>query len=211
MERLTPRMLRVTFTGAELDGLTVKLPAASVRLLLPPQGETRFVMPTWSGNEFLLPDGQRPTIRTFTPRRADPEAPEVDLDIVVHDGGIVSAWAEAAEPGDLAAISGPGRGYVIDADAHTFLLAGDETAIPHVPRVQRPQVRDRRPSSGPSSARVNADAAELVELDASRGGGSSVEKSRRSGLFRDPSRPVSTHPAMSFHTVERVYQGKRAP
>ena len=132
MERLTPRMLRVTFTGAELDGLTVELPAASVRLLLPPQGETRLVMPTWSGNEFLLPDGQRPTIRTFTPRRADPEAPEVDLDIVVHDGGIVSAWAEAAEPGDPAAISGPGRGYVIDAGAGAFLLAGDETAIPAI-------------------------------------------------------------------------------
>jgi NADPH-dependent ferric siderophore reductase len=132
VERLTPRMLRVTFTGAELDRLTIELPAASVRLLLPPPGETRLVMPAWNGNEFLLPDGRRPTIRTLTPRRADHEAREVDLDIVVHDGGIVSAWAEAAEPGDPAAISGPGRGYVIDAGAGAFLLAGDETAIPAI-------------------------------------------------------------------------------
>jgi len=38
-------------------------------------------MPSWNGNEFLLADGRRPTIRTFTPRRVDPEALELDLDV----------------------------------------------------------------------------------------------------------------------------------
>jgi NADPH-dependent ferric siderophore reductase len=125
-------MVRVTFAGPDLEGLTVEHPAASVRLLLPSPGAQGLVMPSWNGNEFLLPDGRRPTIRTFTPRRVDREALELDLEIVIHGGGVASEWAEATEPGDRAAISGPGRGYAIDRDAPAFLLAGDETAIPAI-------------------------------------------------------------------------------
>ncbi len=123
-------MIRVTFTGPDLEGLVVEHPAASVRLLLPAPGEQELVIPTWNGNEFLLSDGRRPIIRTFTPRRVDPSALELDLEIVIHEGGAASKWAQAVRPGDPAAVSGPGRGYVIDHDAPGFLLAGDETAIP---------------------------------------------------------------------------------
>ncbi|HEX6422161.1 MAG TPA: siderophore-interacting protein, partial [Acidimicrobiales bacterium] len=130
VERLTARMLRVTLAGPELEGFTVPEPAASVRLLLPPPGADELVLPTWNGNEFLLADGQRPTIRTFTPRRADPRAGELDVEIVVHGQGAASGWAEAAAPASPAAVSGPGRGYAIDPAAPEFLLAGDETAIP---------------------------------------------------------------------------------
>ena len=38
----------------------------------------------------------------------------------------------AATAGDQAAVSGPGRGYSIDAGANDFLLGGDETAIPAI-------------------------------------------------------------------------------
>jgi NADPH-dependent ferric siderophore reductase len=127
--QLSPRLVRVTLAGGELEGLTVDQPAASVRLLLPSPGADELVMPTWNGNEFLLPDGRRPTIRTFTPRRVDPEALELDLDVVVHGGGVASGWAAAAGSGE-AAVSGPGRGYAVDRQAPGFLLAGDETAIP---------------------------------------------------------------------------------
>jgi NADPH-dependent ferric siderophore reductase len=132
VEPLSPRLVRVTLAGPELEGLTVDDPAASVRLLLPAPGTTELVMPTWNGNEFLLPDGRRPTIRTFTPRRVDAEALELDLDVVDHGGGAASEWTGAAAPGDPAAISGPGRGYTIDREAPAFLLAGDETAIPAI-------------------------------------------------------------------------------
>lgn len=126
-------MVRVTFAGDELAGLTVDQPAASVRLLLPSPPGNDLVMPTWNGNEFLLPDGSRPTIRTFTPRRSGPDGPsgpELDLDVVIHGVGAASQWADAAKPGDKGAISGPGRGYEIDTAAPAFLLAGDQTAIP---------------------------------------------------------------------------------
>jgi NADPH-dependent ferric siderophore reductase len=129
---VTPRLIRVTLGGPELDGLVVEQPAASVRLLLPSRGSTELVMPTWTGNEFLLPDGSRPAIRTLTPLRLHPERHELEVEIVVHEGGAASGWALAAKEGDEAAISGPGRGYPIDADAAVFLLAGDESAIPAI-------------------------------------------------------------------------------
>jgi NADPH-dependent ferric siderophore reductase len=125
-------MVRITLTGAELEGLVVEEPAASVRLLLPPPGTNEPVIPAWNGNEFLLPDGRRPTIRTVTPRRVDGALPELDVEIVLHGGGAASQWAEAAEPGSAAAISGPGRGYTVDPDGPRFVLAGDETALPAI-------------------------------------------------------------------------------
>jgi NADPH-dependent ferric siderophore reductase len=124
-------MGRVTLVGDELAGLTVAQPAASVRVLLPTRA-AGLVLPAWTGNEFLLPDGRRPTIRTLTPRRVDPEKRELDVEIVIHGSGAASAWAQVAEPGDPAAVSGPARGYTIDPDAAGFLLAGDETALPAI-------------------------------------------------------------------------------
>src|SRR5216684_854023 len=82
VERLSPRMVRVTLAGSDLEGLTTEHPAASARLLLPSTGTPSVITPVWNGNEFLRPDGQRPTIRTFTPRRFHPEALELDLEIV---------------------------------------------------------------------------------------------------------------------------------
>lgn len=129
-ESLSPRMLRVILGGNELEGFAVDLPAASVRLLLPTDGVLE--IPVWAGNEFLLNDGARPVIRTFTPRRFDPDALELHLDVVLHDMGIASTWAKTAQRGDEVAVSGPGRGYDIDTGATGFLLAGDETAIPAI-------------------------------------------------------------------------------
>jgi NADPH-dependent ferric siderophore reductase len=130
---ITPRLVRVTVGGPELEGLVVEQPAASVRLLIPQVGmASELVMPTWHGNEFLLKDGSRPTIRTLTPLRVDPQELQMDLEIVVHEGGAASAWALKAQDGDEAAISGPGRGYPVDPEAEGFLLGGDESAIPAI-------------------------------------------------------------------------------
>lgn len=127
-ESLGPRMVRITLGGDALEGFAVAEPASSVRLLLPSPGSNELVMPEWNGNEFLMADGSRPIIRTFTPRNLTPDG--LDLDLVIHEGGAASAWVTAVEQGAAAAISGPGRGYVVDEAAAGFMLAGDETAIP---------------------------------------------------------------------------------
>ena len=132
VERLSSRLTRVTLAGPELEGFTVPEPAASVRLLLPPPGSDELTMPVWNGNEFLLPSGGRPVIRTFTPLRFESASPSLDLEIVVHGDGAASRWAEAAKAGSVAAVSGPGRGYTVDRRAQEFLLAGDETARPAI-------------------------------------------------------------------------------
>ncbi|MEO7428338.1 MAG: siderophore-interacting protein, partial [Acidimicrobiales bacterium] len=118
--------------GTELDGFDLGLPAASVRLLLPRPGAPDLAVPAWNGNEFLHADGTRPTIRTYTPRRHDPTHHELDIDIVLHEHGAVPAWATAARAADPAGLSGPGRGYTIDPSATSFLLLGDESAIPAI-------------------------------------------------------------------------------
>ena len=151
VERLTARMIRVTLGGPDLEGLTVEQPAASVRLLFPSPAAQELVMPSWNGNEFLLADGRRPTIRTLTPRRVDAQALELDVEIVVHGGGVASEWAQAARPGNPAAVSGPGRGYTIDRDAPAFLLAGDETAIPAIS-----QLLEALPTETPVQVRIEA-------------------------------------------------------
>ena len=132
---VTPRMMRVNLAGPELEGLVIDQPASSVRLLLPPAGTKDVVMPTWNGNEFLLPDGSRPALRTLTPLRSDPEAPSLEVEVVIHEGGALTDWVAAVGPGDEVALSGPGRGYPVDADATDFLLGGDESAIPAIGQV----------------------------------------------------------------------------
>jgi NADPH-dependent ferric siderophore reductase len=130
-EALTPHLVRVVVGGAELAGLDPGLPGASVRLLLPAPG-AGLVLPAWNGNEFLLPDDSRPILRTLTPRRVDADQLELTVDVVVHDGSPLSVWATTSSPGDPIAVSGTGRGYTIDPDIRSLLLAGDEAAIPAV-------------------------------------------------------------------------------
>lgn len=125
-------MLRVVLGGDELDGFEIEAPASSVRLLLPPAIGEPLVMPEWTGNQFELPDGTRAPIRTFTPRHHDAERHELTIDIVVHDTGAATDWVTSAEVGDEVAVSGPGRSEPLDADARSFLLAGDESAIPAI-------------------------------------------------------------------------------
>jgi len=131
-EALSPHLVRLTLHGDALAGLDPGLPTASVRLLVPHPGQRELVLPTWRGNEFLDASGERPVIRTYTLRRFDPDALELDVDVVLHERGVVAAWAAAAAPGDPAAISGTGRGYAVDPAAPRFLLAGDEAAVPAI-------------------------------------------------------------------------------
>jgi NADPH-dependent ferric siderophore reductase len=131
----SPRMVRVMLRGPELVGMPVPEPAASVRLLLPSPGHDQLVFPTWNGNEFLLADGSRPALRTFTPWRDDVASDTLAVDVVLHGKGAATEWAARARPGAPVALSGPGRGYAVAADATAYLLLGDESALPAMTQV----------------------------------------------------------------------------
>ncbi len=155
----TPRLVRLTIRGAEIDTDLVREPAASVRILLPDEPDGALVVPTWTGNEFLLPDGRRPTIRTLTPLAPDETTDasrRLALEVVLHGDSPLTRWATTAPIGAPAAISGPGRGYVIDEAAPAFVLAGDETARPAIE-----QLLPLLPSTADVEAIVLDDADEL--------------------------------------------------
>lgn len=122
---------RVTLTGPELESFDPGLPAASVRLLLP-TAAGELVLPTWEGNEFLLPDGTRASIRTLTPLRFDADALELDVEVVRHDDSPLTRWVAGAEAGTPTAVSGTGRGFEVDPAVTTYVLAGDESALPAI-------------------------------------------------------------------------------
>lgn len=121
MRRLTPRMIRVTFAGEDLAGFAWSGPASHVKL----------IFGAVSG-EAPGSDAERPVLRTYTPRRFDPAAREIDVEFVIHGEGPASAWAEQAAVGQSLLIAGPGRSYSVDPTADWYVLAGDDTAIPAV-------------------------------------------------------------------------------
>ncbi len=111
---LAPRMRRVTFTGEALSAFAWSGPAAHLKLIFSPPAGT----------------DAAPVLRTYTPRRFDPQGLELDVDLVLHGEGPAARWAEQAAPGQWLEVAGPGRGYAVDAAAGAYLLVGDETAIP---------------------------------------------------------------------------------
>jgi NADPH-dependent ferric siderophore reductase len=125
VEQLSPRMVRVTFTGDDLGAFAWNGPAAHIKLIFPEDGQDEPLMPQ--------PDGPRSTrMRTYTPRRFDPGIPELDVEFVLHGDGPASNWAARAQPGQALILAGPGPNYQIDPDADWFLLAGDDTALPAI-------------------------------------------------------------------------------
>ena len=72
-------------------------------------------------------------LRSYTARRQDPAAGELDVDFVLHGDGPAAAWATAAAPG---AVLGVASAAPLGAELTGWLLlAGDETALPAISRI----------------------------------------------------------------------------
>ncbi len=131
---LTPRMVRVTFGGEQLAGFDSKGPAEHFRLFLPDSETGELALPIHGpdGNEF--PEGApRPISRAYTPRRWDPQTPELDMDIALHDNGPGSTWARSVREGNVAVISShAGGAYFPDLNVDWYVIGGDESALPAI-------------------------------------------------------------------------------
>jgi NADPH-dependent ferric siderophore reductase len=134
VERLTPRMTRVVFTGEELEGFATRGPAEHLKVNFPPTGESKLVLPEWGPDGPILHQGQqRPLNRTYTPRRWDSESRELTVDFLLHGKGPGTTWANQARLGQVVAVSHqPGGAYNVDAEAEWYLIGGDEAALPAV-------------------------------------------------------------------------------
>jgi NADPH-dependent ferric siderophore reductase len=122
VQKLTPRMVRVTFTSPELANFGWNGPAAHIKVI--------FVDPAQAAAPAAAEP--RPTMRTYTPRRFDRDTRELDVDFVLHGEGPASTWAAQAAVGQSLMIGGPGRNYVVDPSAEWFVLVGDDSALPAI-------------------------------------------------------------------------------
>lgn len=137
VHRVTPRTVRVTFTGlSDLEAW----PDQQLKLLFPPPGRPVRLPSTgdddvmrWYQAYLAIPEDERPVMRSYTVRGRGGST--IDVDFVLHASadGPATAWARTAAVGDVLGRYGPDAAYrrpVPKAD--TVLLAGDETALPAI-------------------------------------------------------------------------------
>ncbi|WP_369132987.1 siderophore-interacting protein [Modestobacter sp. I12A-02662] len=129
---VTPAVRRVTLTA---PAEAVAAAGPTISLLVPRIGDAA---PAWPqiarDGRIVWPQGSHGvSLRSYTARRQDPAAGELDVDFVLHGDGPAASWAAAAAPGALLGVaSGAPLG---DAPAGRLLLAGDETALPAISRI----------------------------------------------------------------------------
>lgn len=136
--QLTPGMIRVTFGGAGLSEFrTTGIGDEYLRLFFPDETTGKLHLPDISEDgRWTYPDGQdKIHCSTYTVRRFRQEAGEVDIDFVVHEGGLASAWAQRAEPGARITINLPRGLYTPPADMVWQLLVADATGLPALSRI----------------------------------------------------------------------------
>lgn len=137
IERVTPRMARITVAGQELAGFPGAGTDQNVMLYFYPDGVT-LPEPLTLESARAMWSRVRPLTRTYTIRRHDPANHEIDFDFVLHgDHGLASAWAQRVRPGEPVIFVGPSPAYQPAADVGTYLLAGDETALPAIASILR--------------------------------------------------------------------------
>ena len=163
--RVTPGMIRVTLAGEELTGFAGDGPDRRIKMFFPVPGQDRPAVPRASTGGPVWPAGEaRPTIRTYTVRRFDASAGELDVDFVLHAGhGPAAAWAKDARPGAWVGVSEPGRALRAGPDRRLLRrdrrrdrpARGGHRARRDRPRsgVDVPRGRRRRRGAGPARRR----------------------------------------------------------
>jgi len=129
---VTPSVRRVVLTGTPEAVLAA---GPTVSLLVPRVGDAA---PRWphvaKDGRIVWPDGAHGvSLRSYTARRQDPGAGEVEIDFVLHGDGPAATWAAAAAPG--APLGVAGGGSLGERPAAWLLLAGDETSLPAISRI----------------------------------------------------------------------------
>lgn len=143
---VTPGMRRVTLGGDQLRAFTSATGFAqpafdssgfdddiSLVFCYPGQGEP--VLPVQQEKGLDLPRDPRPLSRSYTVRRWDAGAGELDVDFVKHGIGVGTTWAYRAEIGHRIHLYGPSASQALPHDADWLLVAGDDTTIPAIARL----------------------------------------------------------------------------
>lgn len=137
-QQLTPGMIRLTLGGPGLSAFaSTGIGDEYLRLFFPNEQTGKLHLPHIAEDgRWTYPDGQD-AIRysTYTVRQHRPGLGEIDIDFVVHAGGLASEWAQSARPGDRIAINNPRGLYAPPADTVWQLLVADATGLPALARL----------------------------------------------------------------------------
>lgn len=129
---VTPLMRRITLHGPELEGFISLGTDDHVKLFFPTTPQEQAALENWV--PMSESDGPRPAMRDYTPRRYDARTGELDIDFVLHGEGPAATWAAQAQPGQFLHIAGPRGSMVVPDIFDSYLLIGDETALPAIAR-----------------------------------------------------------------------------
>lgn len=133
---VTPHMRRVIFSCVDVTPFVGS--DMHVRLLVPPKGKP----PVWPGyredGRIAWPEGENELlVRVYTIRAVDLDRSELCIDFLQHPAPGVPTpgadFARDAQPGDVAALLGPGAGGL--PAERSILLIGDESALPAIARI----------------------------------------------------------------------------
>ncbi|MQA08243.1 MAG: siderophore-interacting protein [Pseudonocardiaceae bacterium] len=132
VNRLTPRMARVTVGGEQLADFASTGTDQHVMLYFYPP-DVRLPEPLTLETARQQMSSIRPIMRSYTVRRHDPVSHEIDIDFVLHSHrGPAADWAARAKPGDELIFVGPSPAYQPEPAADWQLLIGDESALPAI-------------------------------------------------------------------------------
>jgi NADPH-dependent ferric siderophore reductase len=109
-EQLSEHLVRIVLT--DVDGFaSTGVPDEWVALTVPGQFQTRYyTVRSWASGELVV-------------------------DVVVHEHGLVTEWAQGACVGDVVGISDPKGSFEPPPGASWLLLVGDLTALPAIGRI----------------------------------------------------------------------------
>lgn len=130
VSEVTPLMRRITLHGPELAGFISLGSDDHVKLLFAQTVEEQAALENFRPGS----EGPRPTMRDYTPRRYDATTGELDIDFVLHGEGPAATWAAQAQPGQCLHIAGPRGSMIVPDIFDSYLLIGDETALPAIAR-----------------------------------------------------------------------------
>ena len=132
VERVGTAFQRIVLGGDALEGFVSQGFDDHTKLFFPQAGTT-FTPPQVTEEGINWGEGPRPATRDYTPLY-DAERHELAYDFFIHDGGIASRWALAANVGDKLVIGGPRGSLVVPEDYAWQLYVCDESGMPALRR-----------------------------------------------------------------------------
>lgn len=112
-QQLAPHLVRLWLGGGDLSSFaSTGIPDEWVGLVVPGQFQSRYyTVRSWSGGELVV-------------------------DVVVHDEGLVTGWAQRECVGETVTITEPKGSFALPEDAGWVVLVGDLTALPAIARIR---------------------------------------------------------------------------